>query len=379
MDQVGVPRAGYDYARSGNPTRTSLEVALAAVEAGERGFALPSGMAAEDLLLRVLTRPGDRIGYGADVYGGTHRLFTTILPADGRTAIPIALADPTALRPTLDALALSVLWLETPSNPLLEIVDIQSIAQLAHSAGAVLVVDNTFASPALQQPLALGADVVIHSTTKSIAGHSDLVGGAIVVAADVNLPKRRVGVSGSTLVRDELAYWQNATGSVASPHDCWLTSRGLKTLHVRAAAASTSAAFLAQRFLNHADVSEIRYPGLPDHPQHGLASRQMRGYGSVLTLRFRSGDIARAVCENTRLFALAVSLGAVESLIEHPATMTHAAKTGSAHAIPDDLVRISVGLEDVEDLTIDLEQAIAQATAGGPDRPPGRNKQAGHS
>ncbi|MGC3953334.1 MAG: PLP-dependent transferase [Propionicimonas sp.] len=362
MDTVGVPRAGYDYARSGNPTRTSLEVALAAVEAGDRGFAFPSGMAAEDLLLRVLARPGDRIGYGADVYGGTYRLLTSILPAEGRSAVPLDLADLAALRATLAELQLVALWLETPSNPLLDVVDIQAVARLVREAGTLLVVDNTFASPALQQPLTLGADIVVHSTTKAIAGHSDLVGGAVVVAADVHLPGRRVGVGGSTLVSDELAYWQNATGSVASPHDCWLTSRGLKTLRVRTAAAGESALSLARRFDQHPQVAEVRYPGLANHPQHELATRQMRGYGSLLTLRFATAEIARAVCENTRLFSLAVSLGAVESLIEHPASMTHATKAGGASAISEDLVRISVGLEDIEDLAADLEQAIALAT-----------------
>ncbi|MCW5950756.1 MAG: PLP-dependent transferase [Propionibacteriaceae bacterium] len=362
MDKVGVPRAGYDYARSGNPTRSSLEIALAAVEVGERGFAFPSGMAAEDLLLRVLTRPGDSIGYATDVYGGTYRLFTAVLPAEGRTAVPVDLTELVGLRSALDELGPSLVWLETPSNPLLEIVDIQAIAQLVHDAGALLVVDNTFASPALQQPLTLGADIVVHSTTKSIAGHSDLVGGAVVVAAGVHLPNRRVGVSGSTLVGDELAYWQNATGSIASPHDCWLASRGLKTLRVRVTAAGASAHFLARHFDGHPQVVEVCYPGLASHPQHELATRQMRGYGSLLTLRFAEAEIARAVCESTRVFALAVSLGAVESLIEHPASMTHATKTDSPSAIADDMVRISVGLEDIEDLTADLEQAITTAT-----------------
>lgn len=362
MDQVGTPRAGYDYSRSGNPTRTALEEALAAVEAGDRGFAFPSGMAAEDLLLRVLTRPGDRIGHGADVYGGSHRLFTRILPAEGRTALPVDVADPDALRDAVAAQELAVLWLETPSNPLLDVVDIAAIARAVHEAGALLVVDNTFASPALQQPLALGADLVVHSTTKSIAGHSDLVGGAAVVAAGVQLPRGRTGVGGSTLVGEELAYWQNATGSVPSPHDCWLVSRGLKTLKVRTAAAGESALLLAQHFARHPQVVEVRYPGLPSHPQHDLASRQMRGYGSLITLRFANGEVARTVCESTRLFALAVSLGAVESLIEHPASMTHATKARDPGAISESLVRLSVGLEDVDDLTADLEQAIANAS-----------------
>ncbi|MDR3070518.1 MAG: PLP-dependent transferase [Propionibacteriaceae bacterium] len=357
MDEPGIPRAGYDYSRSGNPTRDLFGQTLAALEHGERGFALPSGLAAEDLLLRVLTRPGDSAVFSADVYGGTFRLFTQVFAAEGRTARPVG-AGLAQIKEALEEIRPAVLWLETPSNPQLDIIDIAQAAQAAHQVGALLVVDNTFASPALQQPLTLGADVVVHSTTKSIGGHSDLVGGAIVTAAHARLPKGRTGVSGSKSIAEEVAYWQNATGCVASPQDAWLASRGLKTLAVRVQQANASALKIAQALKELPGVKQVIYPGLPEHRGHETAKKQMSGFGAVVAFRVDSPKAARAICKRTKLFALAVSLGSVESLIEQPASMTHATKADDETAIPEDLIRLAVGLEDVEDLIADLKQAI---------------------
>lgn len=364
MDEVGVPRAGYDYSRSGNPNRTALESTLAALEAGAAAFAFPSGLSAEDTLLRVLTRPGDTVVYGHDVYGGTYRLLTTVLAAEGRRAVPVNTVELRSTAAAIEQVAPAVVWVETPSNPLLEIADLAALAELTHAAGALLVVDNTFASPALQQPLRWGADAVVHSTTKLIGGHSDLVGGAVVTRAGLALPAGRTGAGGGSLVADELDYLRNAIGAVPGPFDAWLASRGLKTLDVRAHRASGSAQTIAEHFVDHRLVAQVYYPGLPTHPGHAIAQQQMAGYGTIVSLRCASAAIAREVCRRTELFGLAVSLGAVESMIEHPATMTHAAKADSAQAIGDDIVRLSVGLEDVADLIDDLERAFASAWAG---------------
>ena len=362
MDAAGVPRAGYDYARSGTPGRSAFEEALASLEGGASALAFPSGLSAEDSLLRVLAGVGDAVVFSGDVYGGTFRLMSAVLGHEGRHAVPVAATRLGEVATAVRALRPAVVWVETPSNPLLEVADLARLAEIAHAAGALLVVDNTFASPALQRPLAFGADVVVHSTTKLIGGHSDTTGGAVVVASGIELPRGRVGAGGSRSVADELAWLRNAVGAVPGPFDVWLAHRGLKSLRVRALAASASALEIARRASALPGVVDVLYPGLDAHPGHDLATRQMDAFGVVVSLRCTSAEVARAVCERTRLFALAVSLGAVESLIEHPASMTHATKAGSAQEVPDDLVRLSVGLEDVEDLWADLQQAFAGAS-----------------
>ncbi|MFT3875193.1 MAG: PLP-dependent transferase [Propioniciclava sp.] len=364
MDAAGTPRAGYDYARSGTPGRTSFESALASLEGGAAALAFPSGLSAEDTLLRVLTRAGDAVVFGGDVYGGTFRLLTAALAHDGRRGVPVDAADLAATAAVIEAERPVVVWVETPSNPLLQIADLAGLASAAHAVGALLVVDNTFASPALQRPLEFGADVVVHSTTKLIGGHSDMTGGAVVTASGAVLSARRTGAGGGTSVIDEVGWLRNAVGAVPGPFDVWLAARGLKTLRLRAMHASASALRLAEHFAARAasgarDVVEVIYPGLAAHPGHALATRQMDAYGTVVSLRCASPELARAVCERTRLFALAVSLGAVESLIEHPASMTHATKKDSPQAVADEIIRLSIGLEDVEDLIADLEQAFA--------------------
>jgi cystathionine gamma-synthase len=361
MDEVGVPRAGYDYSRSGNPTRSHYEAALASLEEGERALAFPSGLSAEDTVLRALTRAGDSVVYSQDVYGGTFRLLNILLPTEGKSTIGLDATDTDSLRAAIRDARPRVVWLETPSNPLLDIIDITTAAELAHQVGAFLVVDNTFATPAQQLPLKLGADVVVHSTTKAIGGHADLVGGAAVFAPGLELG--RAGVSETALVADETYWWQNATGAVPGPFDCWLGHRGLKTLLTRVRAASASAQQLAESLTAIPAVRRVRYPGLPGHPGHQIAAEQMSGFGQVVSFQVGDPGLAKAICESTELFALAVSLGAVESLIEYPAAMTHPQKADSEAAIPADLVRVSIGLEDPGDLIADLTQAIERAVA----------------
>jgi cystathionine gamma-synthase len=344
QDAVGNPRSGWEYSRSGNPTRAALEQCLATLEGGAAGFAFASGMAAEDCLLRTVCAPGAHIVMSNDAYGGTYRLIAHVLDSWGVEFAAVPLSDLDAVRAAVRR-ETKVVWCETPSNPLLGVSDISALADIAHDAGAVLVVDNTFASPYLQQPLARGADVVVHSTTKYIGGHSDVVGGALVVA-DGELGGR-------------LAFRQNSIGSVAGPFDAWLTLRGVKTLAVRmdrhCANAQQIASFLAQ----HRAVAEVLYPGLPQHAGHELAARQMRAFGGMVSFRVAGGaDRAVEICNRTRLFTLAESLGGVESLIEHPARMTHASAAGSPLEVPADLVRLSVGIENVDDLLADLEQAL---------------------
>jgi cystathionine gamma-synthase len=371
QDGVGGLRTGlgvgYEYSRSGNPTRTALESALAAVEsaAGEptRALAFASGMAAEDTVVRTLTRPGDHVVLPGDAYGGTYRLFA-------RVAEPWGVELATAPTDDLDAVARALVpgrtrfvWVESPSNPLLGITDIRAVADLAHDAGALLVVDNTFATPYLQNPLELGADVVVHSTTKYVGGHSDVVGGALVVRA----PEAEGSVldphTGEALA-DRLAWHQNAMGAVAGPFDAWLTLRGLKTLAVRMERHSSSAERIAAHLVDHPAVSQVLYPGLPGHPGHDVAARQMRRPGGMVSFRLRRGrDAALKACASTSVFTLAESLGGIESLIEHPGAMTHGSVAGTPLEVPEDLVRLSVGLEDVEDLLADLDEALAVASA----------------
>jgi cystathionine gamma-synthase len=345
QDGVGGLRGGYEYSRSANPTRTALEEAMAALEGGTRGLAFASGLAAEDALLRAVCRPGDHVILPGDAYGGTYRLVARVLTRWGLEFTPVPLGDLDAVRAAVRPTT-KVLWCETPTNPLLGIADIAELAIIAQDAGARLVVDNTFASPYLQQPLELGADVVVHSTTKYLGGHSDVVGGALI-CRDATLG-------------EELAFHQNAMGAVAGPFDAWLVLRGIKTLGVRMDRHCANAERIVEFLLDHPAVSQVLYPGLPSHPGHGTAAKQMRAFGGMVSFRLRGGDEAAVkTCGLVSLFTLGESLGGVESLIEHPGRMTHASVAGSPLEVPGDLVRLSVGIEDVEDLLADLAGALA--------------------
>ena len=345
QDGVGGLRGGYEYSRSANPTRTALQEALAALEQGTSGMAFASGLAAEDTLLRTVCEPGSHIVLGGNAYGGTFRLISRVASRWGVEHTPADLNDLVALRAVMRPTT-RVIWCETPTNPLLNIADIARLAEFAHEHGALLVVDNTFASPYLQQPLTLGADVVVHSTTKYLGGHSDVVGGALVTSTPD--------------LAEQLAYHQNAMGAVAGPFDAWLVLRGIKTLGVRMDRHQANAARIAEFLLDHPAVASVLYPGLPGHPGHDIAARQMSGFGGMLSFRLTGGEEqALKVCERARLFTLAESLGGVESLIEHPGRMTHASAAGSPLEVPADLVRLSVGIEDADDLLADLEQALA--------------------
>jgi cystathionine gamma-synthase len=356
QDAVGAPRGGggtgpgrwiegYEYSRTANPTRGALEECLAALEGGTRALAFASGMAAEDCLLRTVCRPSDHVLIPSDAYGGTYRLMDKVFQAWGVSYRPVPVSEPAAVRNALRDKPARVVWLETPTNPLLSIANISALADIAHEAGALLVVDNTFASPYLQQPLALGADVVVHSTTKYIGGHSDVVGGALVLA-DADLAEK-------------VAFNQNATGAAGGPFDAWLTLRGIRTLGVRMDRHCQNAQRVADMLAAHPRVAEVFYPGLASHPGHEVAAKQMRGFGGIVSFRSAGGEAeAVALCGRTRLFTLGESLGGVESLIEHPGRMTHASATGSALEVPPDLVRLSVGIETCEDLLEDLRSAL---------------------
>ncbi len=350
QDGVGGLRGGYEYSRSANPTRTALQECLASLEApgieGAIGLAFASGLAAEDTLIRALCRPGDHAVIPDDAYGGTYRLFARVAAPWGLENTPAALTDPDAVAAAIIPGRTKLVWVETPTNPLMNIADIAALADVAHASGALLVVDNTFASPYLQQPLLLGADVVVHSTTKYLGGHSDVIGGALVTA--------EAGLA------ESLAYHQNAMGAVAGPFDSWLTLRGIKTLGVRMDRHCENAAAVAEFLVQHPAVSTVRWPGLPSHPGHAVAARQMRGFGGMLSFQVAAGEQAAVdLCGRTTVFTLAESLGGVESLIEHPARMTHASVAGSPLEVPADLVRLSVGIETAADLIADLEQALA--------------------
>jgi cystathionine gamma-synthase len=337
---------GYEYARSGNPTRTALETCVASLESARHGLAFASGLAAEDNVLR-LVRPGRRVLLGNDAYGGTFRLISKVWGPLGVSHTAVDLTD-------LDGLARAwpddtdMVWLETPTNPLLTCVDIAAVAEIAHARGALVVVDNTFATPYLQQPITLGADVVVHSATKYLGGHSDVVGGFLAVDDD-DLAER-------------LRFTQNAAGGVPSPFDCYLVLRGVKTLAVRMDRHCQNARAVVDLLVGHPKVERVLYPQLPDHPGHAAAARQMRDYGGMVSFTVRGGQAAAlAVAAATEVFTLAESLGAVESLIEHPGAMTHASAAGSPLEVPPDLVRLSVGIEHPDDLVADLEQALERA------------------
>ncbi|MFB7940018.1 cystathionine gamma-synthase [Streptomyces sp. NPDC127049] len=344
QDGVGGLRGGYEYSRSANPTRTALEENLAALEGGRRGLAFASGLAAEDCLLRTLLAPGDHVVIPNDAYGGTFRLFAKVVQ---RWGVDFSVADTSDIASVRGALneRTKLIWVETPSNPLLGITDIEAIAGVARQAGVKLVVDNTFASPYLQQPLALGADVVVHSLTKYMGGHSDVVGGALI-AADAELG-------------EELAYHQNAMGAVAGPFDSWIVLRGIKTLAVRMDRHSENATKVADFLTRHPKVTQVLYPGLAEHPGHEIAAKQMRSFGGMISFRVEGGEEAAVgVCNRAKLFTLGESLGGVESLIEHPGRMTHASVAGSALEVPADLVRLSVGIENADDLIADLRESL---------------------
>ncbi|MGV1004153.1 MAG: cystathionine gamma-synthase [Candidatus Nanopelagicales bacterium] len=334
---------GFDYSRSGNPTRAALETALASLEGAGHGFAFASGLAAEDAILRLVP-PGGRVLLGNDAYGGTFRLIDKVHRPAGLPYTAVDLTDLPALAAQWPA-DTAMVWLETPTNPLLTCVDIEAAGVLAHARGTLLVVDNTFATPYLQQPLSLGADIVVHSATKYLGGHSDVVGG-FVATGDVELAAR-------------IGFLQNAAGAVPAPFDCYLLLRGLKTLAIRMDRHCANALAVVELLQSHPAVSEVRYPGLPGHLGHAAAVKQMRDFGGMVSFRVVGGQAAAlAVAEGTHLFTLAESLGAVESLIEHPARMTHASAAGSALEVPDDLVRLSVGIESAADLVADLRQAL---------------------
>jgi cystathionine gamma-lyase len=337
---------GYEYSRSGNPTRAALEACLAALEGGERGLAFASGLAATTAVFSIL-KPGDEVAAAADLYGGTYRLLERVFKPWGLVARYTDDASAAGFTKIITPKT-KLVWIETPTNPLLQILDIAVLAELAHKSGALLAVDNTFASPYLQQPLKLGADLVIHSTTKYLGGHSDVVGGAVV---------------GSRELLQPIAFYQNAAGGVPGPFDAFLTLRGLKTLAVRMDRHCVNARTLAEWLAKHLQVERLYYPGLPSHPGHEVARKQMRDFGGMLSVRVRGGkEAALRMLTRTKLFSLAESLGGVESLIGHPATMTHAsipAEVRIARGVDDGLVRLSVGIEDVEDLQEDLRQALA--------------------
>ncbi|MFP5310326.1 MAG: cystathionine gamma-synthase [Actinomycetes bacterium] len=338
---------GYEYARTGNPTRTALQEALAAVEGTEAAVCFASGLAAEDAIFRLLS-PGDHVLIADDVYGGTWRQIAQLHTRFGIEVTAVDLSDLDAARAGLRDTT-RLVWAETPSNPLLKVLDLAALAELAHGAGARLVADNTFASPYLQNPAALGADLVVHSTTKYVGGHSDVVGGAVCTDA---------------ASAAELAWLQNAAGAVPGPLDCFLTLRGLKTLAVRMERHCDNAEAVATFLADHPAVTHVLYPGLEDHPGHELAARQMRRSGGMVSFRVAGGlPAARKVAESTELFFLAESLGGVESLIEHPGIMTHASVAGTTLEVPDDLVRLSVGIEHVDDLLADLDRALGAVEA----------------
>ncbi|AZS38087.1 Cystathionine gamma-synthase [Microbacterium lemovicicum] len=346
QDGIGGLRGGYEYGRSGNPTRTALETQLAALEGGRHGISFASGLAAEDALLRSVLTPGDEVLLGDDVYGGTYRLIARVLGPWGVKLRVVDMSDLGAVAAALEERPARILWVETPSNPLLRITDIAGLAALGHAVGALVVVDNTFASPALQRPLSLGADVVVHSTTKYLGGHSDVVGGALVLDDDT--------------VAEGARFLQFAAGAVSGPLDAWLTTRGIKTLPLRMQRHSESAQAIAEHLEGSGRVARVYYPGLASHPGHELAARQMTRFGGIVSLALEDAASARRFAESTRLFQLAESLGGVESLVNYPDAMTHASVRGTALAVPEEVVRLSVGIESVDDLLADVDGALAK-------------------
>ena len=347
QDAVGETK-GYDYSRVSNPTRSALQTCLASLEGAEHGIAFASGLGATTTLMHLLS-PGDRVVSVADVYGGVYRMFSQVYEPKGYLFEWISAEEiNTNLADHLDERT-RIVWLETPTNPLLNVIDIRAAAEAAHAAGAMVVVDNTFASPYLQQPLALGADVILHSTTKYLGGHSDLIGGFVA--------------TNDPTVAERLFFLQKSLGAVPGPFDCWLVLRGLKTLAVRMRQHCANAVAIAGFLERHARVEKVLYPGLPHHPGHEIAARQMRDFGGMISFLAESEEEAVALVGRTKIWKLAESLGGVESLIEVPARMTHASTADSSFAAAPNLVRLSVGLESAEDLLADLEVALAVAAA----------------
>jgi len=348
QDGIGGLRGGYEYSRGGNPTRTSLETMLAALEGGRHGLSFASGLAAEDSLLRAILVPGDHVVLGNDVYGGTHRLINRVHGAWGVRNSTVEMSDLAAVEAAILPGETKILWVETPSNPLMKISDIAGLVEIGHRHGVLVVVDNTFASPALQQPIALGADVVVHSTTKYLGGHSDVIGGGLVINDDE--------------LAEKVKFIQFAAGPVSAPLDAWLTVRGIKTLAVRMERHSSNALAIARYLQTHPAIEKVYYPGLESHPGHELARSQMSAFGGMLSVAFAGGEsAARLFAESMHLFQLAESLGGVESLVNYPSEMTHASVRGTELEVATNIVRLSVGIEDIDDLLADLAQALPGA------------------
>lgn len=361
QDRPGQLRDGYEYGRCANPTTNAFAGAIAALEGARNGFAFPSGMSAEDTLIRLLARPGDQIVHSTDVYGGTHKLLSVIKPAEGIASESVDLTDVDVAARAIRRARPQIVWVETPSNPFLTVTDIAAIAELTHEVGGLLVVDNTFATPVLQRPLDLGADAVVHSTTKYVAGHSDVVGGAFVLRDGLTLPAHVTPFFDEADAAAEAVKLQMTLGHVPSPRDTYLAHRGLKTLALRVERHCENALRVAEYLAEHPKVTSVHYPGLASDPGHGIAQRQNpRGVGGVLSFQVATEEAAIGLSTRTRLFALAASLGAPESLIEHPAIMTHSTRAGGVGGVPGTLLRLAVGLEDAGDLIADLEQALAQ-------------------
>ena len=361
QDRPGQLRDGYEYGRCANPTTNAFAGAIAALEGARNGFAFPSGMSAEDTLIRLLARPGDRIVHSTDVYGGTHKLLSVIKPAEGIASESVDLTDVDVAARAIRRARPQIVWVETPSNPFLTVTDIAAIAELTHEVGGLLVVDNTFATPVLQRPLDLGADAVVHSTTKYVAGHSDVVGGAFVLRDGLTLPAHVTPFFDEADAAAEAVKLQMTLGHVPSPRDTYLAHRGLKTLALRVERHCENAQRVAEYLAEHPKVASVHYPGLASDPGHGIAQRQNpQGVGGVLSFQVATEEAAIGLSTRTRLFALAASLGAPESLIEHPAIMTHSTRAGGVGGVPGTLLRLAVGLEDAGDLIADLEQALAQ-------------------
>ncbi len=361
QDRPGQLRDGYEYGRCANPTTNAFAGAIAALEGARNGFAFPSGMSAEDTLIRLLARPGDQVVHSTDVYGGTHKLLSVIKPAEGIASESVDLTDVDVAACAIRRARPQIVWVETPSNPFLTVTDIAAIAELTHEVGGLLVVDNTFATPVLQRPLDLGADAVVHSTTKYVAGHSDVVGGAFVLRDDLTLPAHVTPFFDEADAAAEAVKLQMTLGHVPSPRDTYLAHRGLKTLALRVERHCENAQRVAEYLAEHPKVTSVHYPGLASDPGHGIAQRQNpRGVGGVLSFQVATEEAAIRLSTRTRLFTLAASLGAPESLIEHPAIMTHSTRAGGVGGVPGTLLRLAVGLEDAGDLIADLEQALAQ-------------------
>jgi cystathionine gamma-synthase len=344
QDGVGSLRGGYEYARGGNPTRDALQVQLAALEGATHAFAFASGLAAEDALLRSILVPGNTIVMGNDVYGGTHRLARRIFGRWDVSVVTVEMTDLEAVEKTVAQHKPKVLWVETPSNPFMKVSNIAGLSQIAHEAGATAVVDNTFATPYLQRPLERGADVVVHSMTKYLGGHSDVLGGAVVTS--------------NAEIAEQVSFHQFAAGAVLSPFEAWLTTRGIKTLAVRVDRHQQNAMAIARMLESDSRVAEVFYPGLPSHPGHTLATEQMSGFGGMLSFRLDTGAQAKKFVESTNVFTLAESLGGVESLVNYPCEMTHASVRGTELEVPDTIVRLSVGIESVDDLLDDVNKAL---------------------